>query len=32
MQSDERMIRWEKYTLYVNEVIPESYLIPSMSL
>ena len=33
MQSDERMIRWEKFTLYVeaDEVIPEPYLIPSMT-
>jgi hypothetical protein len=32
MQSDERLTRWEKYTLYVDEVIPESRLIPSMAL
>jgi hypothetical protein len=27
MQSDERLIRWENYTLYVDQVISESCLI-----
>ncbi len=31
MQSDERLIRWEKHTLYVEEVTPESCLISSMT-
>jgi hypothetical protein len=32
MQNDERLIRWEKYALYVNKAIPESYLILGMTL
>lgn len=27
MQNDERLIRWEKYTLYVGKAIPESCLL-----
>jgi hypothetical protein len=32
MQSDERLTRWEKHTLYVDNVIPESCPNPSMTL
>ena len=34
MQSDERLVRWEKHTLYVDNVIPdsESCLNPSITL
>ena len=30
MQTDERRIRWEKYTLYVDESFLEPCLIPSI--
>ena len=32
MEDDERLIRWEKSTLYDDKVIPESYLMPGMTL
>ena len=31
MQPDERLLRWEKYTLYVDKVIPEPCLMPYMA-